>query len=440
MKKNRQSYLGLIMACFVGILLLSRCDNTFEEGDFHQFVSDSFEQDLESVRGILSSDPELAVSRLDQIVEQAKSASNPFYAGKALWYQAYTFDKKLDNVSKAYFGYNEALKYLNQTEDLKYKSKVINNLAILNQYYGHNSAAVDLYLDLLEQKDEMDLEFVSDVYFNLGRSYKLMRTEPSFIKAEEAFAKSMEIALEIDYHENIASVNNQVGTMYKDLKNYDMARIAYQNTIRKYENKNPDSYILDQVGKAYHGIGVTYMEEKDYSNSITAFQKALTYENKSSTIFVTKFDLGTVLEEAGYTEEAVATWKEALKENHNKNDRTHIGIYSKLTSTLALNNEYQEAIKYAQIYNEHIGNILSVGETYEQKNNQVIFADIVRDYAEFNQVIPWYKKPWALVLMFIFIALAVYAGSSAYYQSKLSTKVSDTRSAIQVEFQNIKLD
>ncbi len=439
MKNSRQSYLGLVIICCFGFLLLSRCEITTEQDSIDQSVQETFDAALQGVREIMSDDPELAVSQLEGIIEDAKDASADFYAGKALWYQGFLYDNRLENVSKAYFAYNEALKYLNETDDTRYKSKVSNNLAILNQYYEHHDAAIDIYLEVLEYQNELDPEFVSDIYFNLGRSYKFLRTDESLTKAEEAFTKSMEIAVKADYHENIASVNNQVGTMYKDLGNYEIARIAYQNTIRTYQSETEKS-ILDYVGKAYHGIGVTYMEEKDHENAISAFEKALEYEQRSSTIFITKYDLGTVLYESGNTKDAIAIWKNALSENHNKNNRVHVEIYAKLTSSLALNEEYEEAVKYAQIYNEHIGNILSVGESYETKNNKVIFADIVREYAEFNQVIPFYKEPWAIALMFLFIALAVYAGSHAYYQSKLSTKVSDTRSEIQIEFQNIKID
>ncbi|MEM9326154.1 MAG: hypothetical protein AAGA85_10880, partial [Bacteroidota bacterium] len=115
-------------------------------------------------------------------------------------------------------------------------------------------------------------------------------------------------------------------------------------------------------------------------------------------------------------------------------------IYAKLTSALALSQNYEEAVEYAQAYNQHISEILSVGEQYKAENDEVIFADIIREYEHFNQVIPWYEKPWAVSSLFALIALVVYGGSTWYYRSKMSTKVSKTMSELQVEFQNIKLD
>ena len=73
--------------------------------------------------------------------------------------------------------------------------------------------------------------------------------------------------------------------MYKDMKDYDISRIAYKNTIRDYENSAPNSNVLEYVGQAYHGIGVTFMEQQKHEEAIAAFQKALDYKKNSGSIF-----------------------------------------------------------------------------------------------------------------------------------------------------------
>ncbi len=440
MNSNRQHNFSLLMVCFFAIILMTKCEVTGDQEVLESSTIESFDAALDKAKTAISDDPEDALAQLTDIVEQAKSASSNYYSGKAIWYQAYVYDNILEDVSKAYFAYNEALKYLDNAEDPVLRAKVRNNLAILNQYYGQYEIASKIFLRVLEEKDEIGEKLLSNVYYNLGRNYKFLGDEDSFFKAEEAFTKSLEVAKKIKDHENIASVNNQVGIMYSDLGDYDIARIAFENTIRTYKEFDRETEAWEYVGKAYHGIGVTHMEERNFDLAIEAFETALRYEKNSGTIFITKYDLGTVYNDAGFTEKAIAMWQEAVKEKHNKSERVQVEIYSKLTSALAANEQYEEATNYAQIYNEHINNILSVGEKYKNENNQVIFADIIREYDEFNQSIPFYKEPWAIALMFFLIAVAVYAGSSAYYQSKLSTKVSDARSEIQIKFQNIKLD
>lgn len=437
MKNNNQiAFIALVLGCF----FLSSCEVNTGDEVIDPLMSESLSSSLDGVLDYMYDEPGEAVKELDGIIEQAKTIPSPYFAGKALWYQAYLYDKKIEDVSKAYFGYNEALKYLNQTDDAVLRTKVRNNLATLNQFYGHYDLAIDTYLKVIEEKEKIDKKLLSNIYYNLGRTYKLKGDQDSFLKAEKAFTNSLQVAKAIEDHENIASVNNQVGMMYKDLQDYDMARIAYENTIRDYQEFDRESEAWEYVGKAFHGIGVTYMEERRYDLAIQSFEQALNYEKNSGTIFITKYDLGTVLYESGQMDRAVDVWRDALNEKHNKSDRIQVQIYAKLTTALATSGEHKEAVKYAQIYNGHIHDILTIGEKYRAKNNQVIFADIIREYDEFNQVIPFYKEPWAIALMFLFIAVAVYAGSHAYYQSKLSTKVSDTRSEIQVEFQNIKID
>ncbi|MDW3191311.1 MAG: tetratricopeptide repeat protein [Cytophagales bacterium] len=440
MNRKRQNWKKIIPTFIIGCCLLAACEMQADQEILATSESESLEVALQETREFMYDDPIRGISSLDEIIDQAKSQNSALITGKALWYQAYLQHQLMDDVSKAYFAYKESLKYLDQTTDAITKAKVRNNLAVLNEYYGQYDFAISIYQSILEDRDKLAEEQLSNVYYNLGRNYKLKGDEESFFKAEDAFTQSLELAQSIDHHRNIARANNQVGMMYKDLADYDMSRIAYRNTIRDYQNDSKSDGVLDFVGQAYHGMGVTYMEQERFDEANEAFREALKYKTDSESIFITKYDLGSVLFELGQPMEAIATWKDALKEKHNKNERIQVEIYAKLTSALAAHNEYADALMYAQIYNEHISNILSEGEKYQAENNRVIFADIIREYDEFNQVIPFYKEPWAIVLMFIFIALAVYTGSRAYYQSKLSTKVSDTRSEIQIEFQNIKLD
>ncbi len=440
MNRHKQFYFTLLTILCLGCVLITGCEVTTDQDEISNSVASGFELQLEEVLDIMSDEPENAISLCDKIIEEAESVSSTYYVGKAKWYQAYIYDKIVEDVSKAYFGYNDALRDLKQTDDATIIVKVSNNLAILNQYYAQYDVAENIYLETLDYKDEIDGKLLSNIYYNLGRTYQLKGDKESFFKAEEAFTNSLEVARDIDDDDNIASVYNEVGIMYSELGNYDMARIAFKNTIQTYENEDPSSEILDYVGKAYHGIGVTYMEEENYTEAIASFEKALLYEKNSGTMFITKYDLGTVLLDAGQVDKAITTWKDALTEKYNKNERIHVEIYAKLTSALAARNEFEEAVEYAQAYNEQIESILSVGDKYKSENSEVIFADIIREYDEFNRVIPFYEQPWFIVLMVVLVAGGVYAGSTLYYRSRLSHKVSDTMSKLQIEFQNIKLE
>ena len=267
-------------------------------------------------------------------------------------------------MSKAYSLYNDALKSIALTDSSVVKMKIHTNLGLLYRFYGHYDAAIASYESALNLSEDLSLTQQSDLYYNLGVALKLKGDSVSFFGAEEAFTTSIELAKKIDYHHNIASVNNQIGLMYKAIGDYDMSRIAYENTISTYESA---ADMREYVGKAYHGIGVTYMDEGKYEQSVMAFKNALKHKKNSGSIFITKYDMGSVMMTSGKTEDAIGTWKEALDEKHNKNDREQVQIYADLTKALAARKDYKEALNYASVFNTNVNSILAEGEKYKSQ-------------------------------------------------------------------------
>ena len=396
-----------------------------------------FDAKLEEVLEIMGDTPELAIEQLDNIIQESEATHSKFYSGKAKWYKAYIYDDILEDVSLAYQNYNEALKDVLQTDDSSLKMKLYNNLGVLYEFYGQYDAAINNYKSAFDLKDDLTDKQLSNLYYNYGVALKLKGDDLSSNEAEQAFTQALEYAKKIDYHENIADVHNQIGMMYKDMKNYDIARIAYNNTIRTYiENEE----LHHNVGLAYHGIGVTYMEEGNTEEAIRAFNKALEYKKYSGSIFITKYDLGTLLMDDGRSDEAIAVWKDALSEKHNKNSIEQVKIYADLTSALEMNNKYEEALSYSQIFNSSVQNILIEEEEYKAENDRVIFANIIKEYEEFNRPVPYFQRPVVIISTLLGSILLVYLFSFIYYRSKFRRKVSDTVSEIQSEFLHIKVD
>ncbi len=396
-----------------------------------------FDSKLEEVLNIMDSDPNLAIDQLDNLILEAEKLHSEYYAGKAKWYKGYIYDDILEDVSQAYLHYNEALKDVLQTDDSSLKMKIYNNLGVLYRFYGQYDAAINNYESALKLEDDLTTKQLSNLYYNYGSAWRLKGDETSFKKAEQAFTKSLKYAKEIDYHENIADIHNYIGLMYKDMKNYEIARSAYNNTIRTYiENEE----FHHSVGLAYHGIGVTYMEEENTEAAIRAFNKALEYKKNSGSIFITMYDLGTILMNDGRRDEAIAVWKDALNEKHKKNSIDQVKIYADLTEALQLNNEYEEALGYSQIFNSSVQNILEEEKQYKAKNDQVLFANIIKEYEEFSRPVPYFQRPLVIISTLLGGVILVYMFSFVYYRSKFRRKVSETVSEIQSEFLHIKVD
>ena len=209
------------------------------------------------------------------------------------------------------------------------------------------------------------------------------------------------------------------------------------NTINTYVS---DSKFQEHVGRAYHGIGVTYMEEGNMEAAVRAFEKALEYKENSGSRFITKYDLGTVLKNNGQVDKAITVWKDALDEKHDKNSIEQVKIYADLTSALKMNDEYEEALSYSEVYQSSIQNIIQEGEQYKAKNDQVLFANIIKEYEEFKQPVPFFTRPSVILVMVLSSISVVYLLMILYYRSKSKRKVSEAVSNIQARFLDIKVD
>ena len=428
--------LSIIAVC---TCLLFSCSGLTEEVPQQDEMQLNLMESLSLVDELKWEDPQAALVKADEIIAQSKGLSNKYFVGKAEYFKAFIYDDIIQDVSKAYFHYNEALKLLNETDSSTMKMRVLNNLGILYRFYGQYEAAFNSYEQALELGPELTVEDLSDVYYNYGVALKVKgeTDEDAFYAAEEAFTKALDLAQQIDYHANISDVNNQIGMMYNDIGDFDMAKIAYRNNIRRYQ---AEEGMEESVARAYHGLGNVFMEEGNIAESVRAFEQALVFRRSSALIFLTKYDLGTALMQGGFNDEAVKIWKEALQEKHNKNNIEQVQVYAKLSEVLASNGNYKEAMDYSLIYNESIKQIVEEEKTYIAKNDKVLFEDIIRDYDEFNAPQPFYADFKIMGLLALLLVPVTLLLVRVYYKSKLVKKVSETVSRIDNEFQHIKVE
>ncbi|MBV6644901.1 MAG: hypothetical protein KI790_05610 [Cyclobacteriaceae bacterium] len=422
--------------CFV-LVLSSGCEQRLGQDEMPTPGQEAFNVELSAARSLLYDKPQKALAICDDVISKADKQNIKLAAGKAKWYKAFIYDDVEPDISKAYFFYNDALKDILETNDAALKMKIYTNLGILYRTYGQYESALDSYESALEYEGQLSIKQRSDLYFNYAVALKETGDSTFFYQAEKAFTKSLDLAESIEDKPNMARVNNQIGLMYRTVQNYDMSRIAYNNTIRAYAS---DPKMIDFVGKAYHGIGVTYMEEDKNSQAISAFEKALSNKKDSKSIFVTKYDLGTVQMRAGLAEQAIMTWKEALNEKHNMHDRQHIQIYSDLTDILAKSDRLSEAVGYARVYQMGVQSLLADNEKYKAEGDKILFEEVVQEYAEFNSPVPFYKQLWFILLLVAGFGVILFTTVNVYVRTTLTKGVSDAVTKIQTEFHQLKVD
>ncbi|MEO9871828.1 tetratricopeptide repeat protein [Ekhidna sp.] len=432
--KNLKHFIGVLL--FASFVFISCNHDSSLEVTSPKINANLDEMLLESL-DLMEESPASALTQLDDIIKRADAIHSKYYSGKAKWYKAYIYDDVLEDVALAYNQYYDALEDILQTNDVSLKMSIYNNLGILYRMYEQYDAAISNYEEAIKFENELSKKQLSDLYYNYGRSLKMKGGEAAFLQAEQAFTQSLKLAEEIDHQENIALVYNEIGSMYKKLDNHEVARLSYSKIIQTFGD---NSEMNQFVGLAYHNLGDSYMTEGKLEEAEKAFNKALEFKTVSSSIFITKYDLGTILMKSGQSEKAIATWKDALTESHNKNSLEHIKIYSDLTKVLSSENQVKEALTYSEIYTDNVKNILAQGEKYKILNERILFANVVSEYDEFNKPVPLFSRPLVILALILGFGALIYSIVFIYYRSKSKKKVSEVVSKIQTDFLDIKVD
>ena len=207
--------LRIAFTLILPLVFVSSCEQTSDDTSALTMEESYFMSELSAIKDIMWDDPQSALVKADDII---KDSNSDYFQGRAKYYKAFIYDDIIQDVSEAYFHYNESMKNLQLTDSSDAKMSVLNNLGLLYQFYGQYEAAFDSFERALELADDLSTEDLSDVYYNYGVALKYKGDQTSFYKAEEAFTKSLELARQIDYRGQVADVNNMIGIMYKDIK------------------------------------------------------------------------------------------------------------------------------------------------------------------------------------------------------------------------------
>ena len=151
------------------------------------------------------------------------------------------------------------------------QGKLLLDIAILkrkaNDYYGSN----DLIIKAIESFNESkNLRFIPMCYASLGISAKYLNRYDESINY---YLKSIESAYETDKEEMYMFIgSNNIGTVYKSLKNYKIAIAYYEKalSLKSYIDKNPSSLarVLDNIGY------VKFLADKDNEEALKLMNQA----------------------------------------------------------------------------------------------------------------------------------------------------------------------
>ena len=80
------------------------------------------------------------------------------------------------------------------------------------------------------------------------------------------------------------------------------------------------------------------------------------------------------------------------------------------------------------------------GRNTRVRNNEVLFATIVKEYDAFNKTTAWYDSIWFVIGLGLLMTLGVYVLTRVYVKSKMSDRFMNTMEQMRNEFHQIKVD
>ena len=231
-------------------------------------------------------------------------------------------DKK--GLSDAYFllGYihdeqnylaNAAIYYLEavslEETDAYTRLSCLKNLGRIFKVYKRTEEAEAYYLKALELARDYSAEEAAGILYNLGNLYK---STMSFDKAQISYLEAYEIYEDSKNYDWLANTTNQIGLVFKELKEYHTAREYYFRMINA-EAQLKENY-PKFAGRAWHNVAATHLEEGNLDEAIDGYMTAFQFKEKTGKDqFITLLDLGDAYSRAGDRPNALEAWSRALE-------------------------------------------------------------------------------------------------------------------------------
>jgi tetratricopeptide (TPR) repeat protein len=290
---------------------------------------------------------------------------------------------------------NQIKKHLNHKNINNIKHKL---LTVLNDEFSFESeSSLSLYSHIVYIRnttnwlDEVNVRN-SEIFNKLGRRCFISF---QFEKAIEFYLISLEMKSKIypnKVHKDIATILNNIGSIYKHLNQFDKALEYFEESLRMFIviHQANDHFVFGAILK---NIGLIYNELNQFNNALIYFEESLrifksVYSNNDNNFYVADsfFNLGWVHHSLNNYEEALQNYMNSLKVINaiNKSvDSVYLGlllksigsIYSKLNDNYKALNYFYESLRvfknvYQHKYNLHSAAVLNnIALVYNELND-----------------------------------------------------------------------
>ncbi|GAA4892997.1 hypothetical protein GCM10023311_16810 [Flaviramulus aquimarinus] len=170
----------------------------------------------------------------------------------------------------------EALKIYEAKNHIKYATVIKNNIANIHQDLKQYKKALSSHLEIAETcKKINDYVGLTRSYTNIGNSYLFLKDTLNSFKF---YQKGIEIAQENGYQRELATIYNNLGSLFKNQEKFEQAIIAF-NKAFVLRSKLKDNY---GISSAAINLGVLYLSTGETSKAKDKLNLGLNISKKTA--------------------------------------------------------------------------------------------------------------------------------------------------------------
>jgi len=201
---------------------------------------------------------------------------------------------------------NKLMKVDHPSADHSFRARIHSDLGWVSRRKGDNEAARDYYREGLQlAKEAGDSTLIAYLYNNLGRV-------SSDGESLEYYKKAVPYFEALENRRGLATVLNNMASIYKDLLLYDKALTYYTRSL----NMDKELGNSNMMGIDYQNIGDLQEELGNYRRALLAYQQSLTHKKRAgdpASISNILNNIGVLYATLGNSERALSYFRQSLE-------------------------------------------------------------------------------------------------------------------------------
>jgi adenylate cyclase len=281
-------------------LFIFHCNVIFAECD-----TTSLNKTIEDSKKYFSSNPNLAIQKSKQVLEQSRKCNFQRTTANALKNLGIIYYNKGDYIS-ALENWNEALNIFNEINDLSGVANIESNLGAIYFNQGDDVNALDYYLKALKTAEEIkDTLRIVTTCINIGGVYSNKPTTKS--KSVDYYLRALPLSESISDNDAIGTACVNIGEYHLGKNMLDSALYYFEKSLIAFNDSENKPYTLNNIGKVYCKRG---QYDKAIAYQTQALKQATDLKSKND-IALSLLGLAETHESKGDLQNAIKYYSEA---------------------------------------------------------------------------------------------------------------------------------